>query len=41
MEALVAKAELDLPQSIVQSEVERLKDGARADLKQRGIMDAD
>jgi trigger factor len=41
MEALVAKAELDLPQSIVQSEVERLKDGARADLKQRGIKDAD
>jgi trigger factor len=41
MEALVAKAELDLPQSIVQSEVDRLKDGARADLKQRGIKDAD
>jgi len=41
MEALVAKAELDLPQAIVQSEVERLKDGARADLKQRGIKDAD
>ena len=41
MEALVAKAELDLPQSIVQSEVERLKEGARADLKQRGIKDAD
>ncbi|MEY5029204.1 MAG: Trigger factor [Pseudomonadota bacterium] len=41
MEALVSKAELDLPQAIVQSEVERLKDGARADLKQRGIKDAD
>ena len=41
MDALVAKAELDLPQSIVQSEVDRLKDGARADLKQRGIKDAD
>ncbi len=41
MEALVAKAELDLPQSIVQSEVDRLKEGARADLKQRGIKDAD
>ena len=41
MDALVAKAELELPQSIVQSEVERLKDGARADLKQRGIKDAD
>jgi trigger factor len=37
MDALVAKAELDLPQSIVQSEIERLKEGARADLKQRGI----
>ncbi len=41
MDALVAKAELDLPQSIVQSEIERLKEGARADLKQRGIKDAD
>jgi len=41
MEALVTKAELDLPQSIVQSEVDRLKEGARADLKQRGIKDAD
>ncbi len=41
MEALVAKAELDRPQSIVQSEVDRLKEGARADLKQRGIKDAD
>ena len=41
MDALVAKAELDLPMSIVQSEVDRLKEGARADLKQRGIKDAD
>jgi trigger factor len=41
MDALVAKAELDLPQSIVQNEIERLKEGARADLKQRGIKDAD
>ncbi|PUE55250.1 trigger factor [Limnohabitans parvus] len=41
MDALVAKAELDLPQAIVQSEIERLKEGARADLKQRGIKDAD
>jgi len=41
MDALVAKAELDLPQSIVQNEIERLKDGARADLKQRGVKDAD
>jgi trigger factor len=41
MDALVAKAELDLPQAIVQNEIERLKEGARADLKQRGIKDAD
>ena len=41
MDALVAKAELDLPQSIVQNEIERLKEGARADLKQRGIKDAE
>lgn len=41
MDALVAKAELDLPKSIVQSEVDRLLEGARAELKQRGIKDAD
>ncbi len=41
MDALVAKSELDLPKSSVQSEVERLVEGARADLKQRGIKDAD
>ena len=41
MDALVSKAELDLPQSIVQSELDRLKEGARNDLKQRGIKDAD
>jgi len=41
MDALVAKAELDLPKSIVQSEVDRLVEGAREDLKQRGIKDAD
>ncbi|PHM18767.1 MAG: trigger factor [Curvibacter sp. PD_MW3] len=41
MDALVAKAELDLPKSVVQSEVDRLIEGARADLKQRGIKDAD
>ena len=41
MDALVAKAELDLPKSSVQSEVDRLIEGARADLKQRGIKDAD
>jgi trigger factor len=41
MDALVAVAELDLPKSVVQSELDRLVEGARADLKQRGIKDAD
>ena len=41
MDALVAKAELDLPKASVESEVQRLIEGARADLKQRGIKDAD
>jgi trigger factor len=41
MDALVGKAELDLPKSIVQAEVDRMIEGARADLKQRGIKDAD
>jgi trigger factor len=41
MDALVAKAELDLPNAIVRAEMDRLLDGARADLKQRGIKDAD
>jgi trigger factor len=41
MDALVSKAELDLPKSSVQSEVDRMIEGARADLKQRGVKDAD
>jgi trigger factor len=41
MDALVAKSELDLPKSSVQAEVDRMIEGARADLKQRGIKDAD
>jgi len=41
MDALVAKAELDLPQASVAAEMGRLVEGARADLKQRGIKDAD
>jgi trigger factor len=41
MDALVAKAELDLPKASVQAELERMIAGARADLKQRGIKDAD
>jgi trigger factor len=41
MDALVAKAELDLPKSSVQAELDRMIESARADLKQRGIKDAD
>jgi trigger factor len=41
MDALVAKAELDLPNASIQSEIGRLLEGARADLKKRGIKDAD
>jgi trigger factor len=41
MDALVAKAELDLPNSVVQSEIDRMVEGARADLKARGIKDAE
>jgi trigger factor len=41
MDALVAKAELELPKSSVQAELNRLLEGARAELKQRGMKDAD
>ncbi|NBT67920.1 MAG: trigger factor [Betaproteobacteria bacterium] len=41
LQALVEKAELDLPQSIVQSEINRMIDVAREDLKKRGIKEAD
>lgn len=41
MDALVSKAELDLPKASVQAEIERLMQAARADLKQRGVKDAD
>jgi trigger factor len=41
MDALISKAELDLPKSSVQAELDRMVEGARADLKQRGIKDAD
>ena len=41
MDALVANAELDLPNSSVQSELDRMIEAARADLKQRGVKDAD
>ena len=41
MDALLANAELDLPNASVQSELARLVEDARADLKQRGMKDAD
>jgi trigger factor len=41
MEALAKAAELDLPNALVASETERLIEGARADLKQRGVKDAE
>ena len=41
MDALVKVAELDLPKALIDSETERLVEGARADLKQRGVKDAD
>ncbi|NIC40633.1 trigger factor [Aquabacterium sp. A08] len=41
MDALVAQSELDLPKASVEAEVARLVEGARADLKQRGVKDAD
>jgi trigger factor len=41
MDALIANAELDLPNSSVQAELDRMIESARADLKQRGIKDAD
>ncbi len=40
MDALLAKAQLDLPKSTVQSELDRMVESARADLKQRGVKDA-
>ena len=41
MDALIASAELDLPNSSVQAELDRMIVSARADLKQRGMKDAD
>jgi trigger factor len=41
LDALVKQAELDLPNSSVQSELQRMVESARADLKARGIKDAD
>jgi len=41
MDALSQAAELELPNALVAAESERLIEGARADLKQRGVKDAD
>ena len=41
LDALVGKAELDLPKSSVQAEIDRMIEGQRAELKQRGLKDAD
>ena len=41
MDALLSKAELELPKSSVQAELDRMVESARADLKQRGMKDAD
>jgi trigger factor len=41
MDALVKSAELDVPKALVASEVERMIEGARADLKKRGVKDAE
>ena len=41
MDALVGKAELDVPNALVEGEAERMVANAREDLKKRGIKDAD
>lgn len=41
MDALLSRAELDLPKASVQVEIDRMIEAARAELKQRGIKDAD
>jgi trigger factor len=41
MDALLTVAELDVPNALVQGESERMIENARADLKKRGIKDAD
>jgi trigger factor len=41
MDALISASELDLPKALVDNEAERMVDSARADLKQRGMKDAD
>ncbi len=41
MDALIKSAELDLPSALVKGELERMVESARADLKKRGIKDAE
>ena len=41
MEALSSSAELDIPKASVEEELGRMVESARADLKQRGVKDAD
>jgi trigger factor len=41
MDALVKIAELDVPKSLVAGETERMIESARADLKKRGVKDAE
>ena len=41
MDALLKVAQLEVPNALVATEVERMSESARADLKQRGIKDAD
>ncbi|MEO6032359.1 MAG: trigger factor [Burkholderiaceae bacterium] len=41
MDALVKLAELDVPKALVEGEVERMTEAARADLKKRGVKDAE
>jgi len=41
MDALAKSAELDIPNALVAAETDRLVEAARADLKKRGVKDAD
>jgi trigger factor len=41
MDALVKASELDVPKALVSGEVERMIEAARADLKKRGVKDAE
>jgi trigger factor len=41
MDALVKTSELDVPKALVAGETERMVEAARADLKKRGVKDAD